>query len=200
MLCTDVVSYWFNSDAHVLMRHRTTTQPNEVGAFELARNVELLCVFLCNVLCLLWFHLGMAFEGFFLVVCSYHHITGHASRCWKRNDVSVCCLAWEVYCCSWAKYSIPWFGMLPEHQCSVCYLLHFPVSLMQLMSKACEVGACNCMNLKSWSGCFMSGCMMYGLLWCRRIWHGCWWFQTFRTLSKGIKRRSSLHWRIQTSG
>lgn len=36
--------------------------------------------------------------------------TGHASWCWKGDDVSVCCFAWKIYCCSGTKYSISWSG------------------------------------------------------------------------------------------
>lgn len=144
----------------------------------------------CFDFTLLWLLRGLS---------ALHLITGHASRCWKRDDVSVRCLAWEVYCCSWAKYSIPWFGMLLDHCCSACYLLHF----LSHWCNLCPVHAkLKLASVWIWSLdlVVLCGCMICGLFWCRRIWHECWWFQTFRTLSKGIKRRSSLHWRIQTSG
>lgn len=48
---------------------------------------------------------------FFNKLCLHVYLlTGHASGCWKGDDVTVCCSSWEVYCSPGTKYSVPWSG------------------------------------------------------------------------------------------
>ena len=49
---------------------------------------------------------------FFNKVCLHvlYFLTGHASGCWKGDDVTVCGSSWEVYCSPGTKYSVSWSG------------------------------------------------------------------------------------------
>lgn len=90
----------------------------------------------------------LKFNYFLVFICA----EGYAPWCWKRNDVSMCCIAWEIYCCARTKYPISWTGelltMLQTH-CFI-YLYFFAPFVLNIFHRSlyCSVFLLLCCWLK----------------------------------------------------
>lgn len=74
------------------------------------------------ILCVPPYHdMLLKYNYFLFFICA----EGYAPWCWKRNDVSMCCIAWEIYCCAWTKYPISWTGELLTMLQTHCFFFFF---------------------------------------------------------------------------
>lgn len=66
------------------------------------------------------------------------HIAGYASWCWKGDDVPMCGITWQIYCCPRTKYSLSWFGKYTDSEFNRFFLV------LNFMNLAVLCNCCVC--------------------------------------------------------